>query len=103
MSRDEPVEIVDPETLEVNDENLIDLRNADPMVIMKAAAEGMGFALQDPKPNCKKCHGRGFLGRKADTGEPIPCTCIFPTADRSIGNVPFINTPRNRKERRHGI
>lgn len=96
------IEIVNPETLEPTEEDLINLRNADPMLIMKAAAEGMGFALQDPKPNCKKCHGRGYLGRKADTGEPIPCTCIFPKSDRTIGYVP-VNYARNRKERRHGI
>lgn len=96
------IEIVNPETLEPTEEDLINLRNADPMLIMKAAAEGMGFALQDPKPNCKKCHGRGYLGRKADTGEPIPCTCIFPKADRAIGYVP-VTTARNRKERRHGF
>ena len=64
------------------DEDLIDLKTADPMMIMKLAAEGMGIVLNDPKPNCKKCHGRGYLGRKADTGEPITCTCIYPKETR---------------------
>ena len=80
---------------------MINLRSADPMLIMKLAAEGMGFELKDPKPNCKKCHGRGYLGRKADTGEPIPCTCIFPK-DKPMSYVPVMGA-RNRKERRHGI
>jgi hypothetical protein len=84
------------------DEELIDLKNTDPMVIMKLAAEGMGIVLNDPKPNCKKCHGRGYLGRKADTGEPIPCTCIYPKETRQAGG-PVIYRPRNRRERRHGI
>lgn len=97
----EELEIVNQETLEPTEEDLINLRKADPMLIMRLAAEGMGFALQDPKPNCKKCHGRGYLGRKADTGEPIPCTCIFPKDDRAIGYAPVV-TNRNRKERRHG-
>ena len=66
----------------VTDKELVALKNADPMWIMKAAAEGMGILLNDPKPNCKKCHGRGYLGRKADTSEPIPCTCIFPKETR---------------------
>lgn len=96
------VELVNKNTSESNEEN-IDLRHSDPLLIMKAAAEGMGFALQDPNPCCKKCYGRGYLGRKADTGEPIPCTCIFPKADREIGNVRTINKPMNRKERRHGV
>lgn len=96
------VELVNKNTLELNEEN-IDLRHSDPMLIMKAAAEGMGFALQDPNPLCKKCYGRGYLGRKVDTGEPIPCTCIFPKAEREIGTVRTINKPKNRKERRHGV
>lgn len=87
----------------VTDKELVALKNADPMWIMKAAAESMGILLNDPKPNCKKCHGRGYLGRKADTGEPIPCTCIFPKETRETGLVPVINTPRNRRERRHGF
>lgn len=84
------------------DEDMIDLKTADTMMIMKLAAEGMGIILNDPKPNCKKCHGRGYLGRKADTGEPIPCTCIYPKESRQLGNA-LIYAPRNRKERRHGI
>jgi len=83
-------------------DDMIDLKTADPMMIMKLAAEGMGIILNDPKKNCKKCHGRGYLGRKADTGEPIPCPCIYPKESRQMGNA-FIYAPRNRKERRHGI
>jgi len=82
------------------EEEMINLREADPMVIMRAAAEGMGIILNDPKPNCKKCYGRGYLGRKSDTGEPLPCTCIFPKYDRELGNVPLAYTPVNRAERR---
>ncbi|MCZ0950786.1 hypothetical protein N7T98_25750, partial [Pseudomonas syringae pv. tomato] len=33
------------------DEDMIDLKTADPMMIMKLAAEGMGIVLNDPKPN----------------------------------------------------
>lgn len=83
----------------VSDEDLVNLKEADPMWIMKAAAEGLGIILNDPNPNCKKCHGRGYLGRKADTGEPIPCTCIFPKESREMG-APVQYIPRNRKERR---
>lgn len=92
----------DVEAALAEEEELIDLKNTDPMIIMKLAAEGMGIILNDPKPNCKKCHGRGYLGRKADTGEPIPCTCIYPKETRQAGG-PVIYRPRNRRERRHGI
>lgn len=87
---------------EAAEEEMINLRNSDPMTIIKAAAEGMGIILNDPKPNCKKCHGRGYLGRHHDTGEPVPCTCIFPKYDRELGDVPVMRKPLNRKERRHG-
>lgn len=86
----------------LSQDDLIDLKTADPMLIMKLAAEGLGIMINDPNPNCKKCYGRGYLGRKADTGEPIPCTCIYPKETRQIGG-PVIQTNRNRKERRHGI
>ena len=79
-------------------EDMLNLRTADPMEIFKAAAEGAGITLQDPKKNCKKCYGRGFIGRKADTGEPIPCTCIFPK--NSIQDTYYVM--KNRKDRRHG-
>lgn len=94
--------VKDLETALQVDEDMIDLKTADPMMIMKLAAEGMGIILNDPNPNCKKCHGRGYLGRKADTGEPIPCICIYPKETRQAGG-PIIYRPRNRKERRHGI
>lgn len=94
--------VKDLETAFQADEDMIDLKTADPMMIMKLAAEGMGIVLNDPKPNCKKCHGRGYLGRKADTGEPIPCICIYPKETRQAGGS-LIYRPRNRKERRHGI
>lgn len=82
-------------------EELVDLKNTDPLLIIKLAAKGMGIIIDDPKPNCKKCYGRGYLGRKVNTGEPIPCSCIFPKETRTVGN--FVNCKlNNRKERRHG-
>ena len=70
----------------------------DPMEVIKAAAEGIGLVLNDPKPNCKHCHGRGWVGRNAETKEPIPCTCIFPKyeSQRPAPNI----LPMNRKQRR---
>lgn len=75
-----------------------DLRSMNPWQIIKESAMAMGILINNPKPNCKKCHGRGYIGRHADTGEPIACTCIFPPEDREIGEVTY--KPRNRAERR---
>lgn len=75
-----------------------DLRSMDPWRVIKESAQAMGIIIYDPKPSCKKCHGRGYVGRYHDSGEPIPCTCIFPPADREVGDVTY--KPRNRAERR---
>lgn len=76
-----------------------DIRNMEPLEAIKAAAEGIGLILNDPKPNCKKCHGRGYIGRHADTGEPIACSCLFPKfeSQREVGDVIL---PQNRAQRR---
>ena len=75
-----------------------DLQNVNAMKVIRRAAEAMGILLNDPKPNCKKCHGRGYLGRHVDSGEPVPCPCLFPKPDREVGDVQL--RPRNRAERR---
>lgn len=70
-----------------------------PLEVIRAAAEGIGLILNNPKPNCKKCHGRGFLGRNHETREPIPCSCLFPKyeSQREVGDVIL---PQNREQRR---
>lgn len=77
-----------------------DIKTMDPFVVIVQAARAMGIEIQNPKPNCKKCHGRGYIGRHADSGEPVACTCIFPKQDfdREIGEIQ--RKPLNRAERR---
>jgi hypothetical protein len=29
-----------------------------------------------PKPNCPRCHGRGYIGIDIHTGKKIPCQAI---------------------------
>lgn len=29
-----------------------------------------------PKKNCKLCFGRGYIGKKVNTGRYIPCKCV---------------------------
>ncbi len=77
-------------------ENLMEM---DPLAVIKAAAEGIGLILNDPKPNCKKCHGQGYLGRNSLTKEPIPCTCIFPKYESQRPSEESI-LPQNRAQRR---
>lgn len=31
-----------------------------------------------PKKNCKRCYGRGYVGRQPDTKELIPCRKCYP-------------------------
>jgi len=31
-----------------------------------------------PKPDCKKCYGRGYIGVNIQTNEFIPCECTAP-------------------------
>ena len=76
-----------------------DIRNMDPLEAIKAAAEGICLILNDPKPNCKKCHGRGYLGRHADTGEPVACSCLFPKYNSEREPSEMI-LPQNREQRR---
>ena len=80
--------------------NKQNLKDMDPWTVIVEAARAMGIKINKPKENCKKCHGRGYLGRHADSGEPIACPCIFPkqTYDREIGQVQY--KPMNRAERR---
>ena len=85
--------------IEEKEEKELNLKDMDAMEVIKAAAEGIGLVLNDPKPNCKKCHGRGYLGRHANTGEPVPCPCLYPKTllGRDAGQQIL---PQNRKERR---
>lgn len=74
------------------------LQKMEPLEVIKAAAEGIGLILNDPKPNCKKCYGRGYLGVNSLTKEPIPCSCIFPKYESQRPQDQML--PQNRKERR---
>ena len=72
-----------------------------PLDVIRKVAESIGQELCDPNPGCKKCAGRGYIGRNAETKAPIPCSCIQPNFD-SAENVAMYNRTRkySRKERR---
>ena len=49
---------------------------------IKLIAQQMGYDINDPKKDCRKCWGRGYTGLKKDTKEPVLCSCIFKPEDR---------------------
>lgn len=36
-----------------------------------------------PKPNCKWCYGRGYIGINTKTKEEIPCGCILKQVEKN--------------------
>lgn len=38
------------------------------------------FAKTQPKSNCKRCHGRGTVGRNVTTGKRVVCSCVDKSA-----------------------
>lgn len=42
-----------------------------------AEQNGYGDEIRKPRSGCKKCYGRGFIGREAKSQTPIPCNCIY--------------------------
>lgn len=41
---------------------------------IKENPASVGFR-RAPKPSCKKCYGRGWVGRNLKTGLYVPCRC----------------------------
>ena len=48
-----------------------------PLEKIQLMASANKIDIKDPKPNCKKCYGRGYTGLMAETKAPIFCTCLF--------------------------
>lgn len=72
-----------------------------PFDVIKKVAEKMGQIINDPKPSCKHCYGRGYVGRDSKTKSPIPCMCIHPKYDKDLNDkVANKLIPRSRKHRR---
>lgn len=98
-------------------EQIMNINDMDPWEVIKATAEGSGILIHEPNKNCKKCFGRGYVGRRHvkqydsngyeltdETGnvivllEPIACNCIFPKQQQDMGDIQF--APVNRAQRR---
>jgi hypothetical protein len=49
-----------------------------PFQSMQAIAKQNGYDINEPKNSCKKCYGRGYIGKDSVTKMPLPCSCIYP-------------------------
>lgn len=78
------------------------IRNINPWDVIKHVAKLTNTLIQEPKPNCKHCYGRGYIGKYSETGEPIACKCIYVKMAQNDKDISDIFMPRkmNRKERR---
>lgn len=47
-----------------------------------SADEGQIPLLNNPKPNCKKCYGRGYTDKDHHRNTYTPCKCIIKNLDR---------------------
>ena len=54
---------------------LFGLYQAEEGVIKK---DGKEVQIKDPKSDCQRCHGKGYVSINPDTGEPRACPCILP-------------------------
>jgi len=72
-----------------------------PFDVIKAHAEKLGVSVVDPKANCKKCYGRGYIGRDSVSKAPVPCSCIYVDTNDSKNQYMYnVTRKRSRKERR---
>lgn len=62
--------------MNVNTGEIRTFETADAM--SEAIATGNWVALgKTPKASCKRCYGRGYIGRN-DQGKFVPCNCVKP-------------------------
>lgn len=69
---------VDNETGEIVD--LDSLSHWEKIVL---AAKDANITLREPKHNCKKCYGRGYVGINTKDGVPVVCSCALPKKEQN--------------------
>jgi len=55
-----------------------EMKELTPWDYIKGMATSMNIDIKNPKSGCKKCFGRGWTSKVVGTGQPVPCSCIFP-------------------------
>ena len=76
---------------------VLDYKDVSPLEVIKKYAEKQNIPLKEPRSNCKHCYGRGYIGRLANNGAPVPCNCIYPP---EVKNAPSQLIVENRALRR---
>lgn len=61
------------------------LKSLSPLEKLRIGYQIMGVEIRDPKIDCQRCHGKGYVSINPDTGEPRACPCILPS-DMHNGN-----------------
>lgn len=69
------------EFIDTKSGEIVKKEKIEPMDVIRKIAEKIGTKIQDPKPGCKHCYGRGWIGRDAQSKAPIPCNCIYPKVE----------------------
>ena len=54
------------------------LESLSPLEKLRLGYQIMGVQIRDPKSDCQRCHGKGYVSINPDTGEPRACPCILP-------------------------
>jgi hypothetical protein len=77
-----------------------------PFQIIKSIAKENKYEINDPDPSCKKCYGRGYIGKDSNSKMPFPCKCIYPKRtpqqkeeDRMVDSK--LNVKLSRSAKRH--
>lgn len=86
--------------IDTGDGRVIDKKDLTPFEIIKAIAKQTGNKIRDPKPSCKHCYGRGWIGKDYKTQMPIPCNCIYPPKTPAEKEAEQPRFPMSRKARR---
>lgn len=86
---------IDPATGEV-----IDRSKLSPFEQIKQMAKSIGQTINDPKKDCKHCHGRGYTGINLDGNIPVACDCIYKEWYKTNPKKDMNFHPENRRSRR---
>lgn len=54
------------------------LTQLSPLEKLRIGYQVMGVQIREPKSDCQRCHGNGYVSINPDTGEPRACPCILP-------------------------
>lgn len=86
-------EFIDTET-----GTIVDKEKLTPLDAIKAVAKKLGQIVKNPRSGCRKCYGRGYIGRDSKTKMPIPCNCIYDKED--LQKEEKMPTTLNRQQKR---